>query len=70
MLAFPGCYDSTRRMVASGHYYDSRTEVTRKELQAAKLADWKAIAVSEAVMASFLGAIFFVYLRLEKDWEK
>ena len=69
MLGLPGCYDSRRRMVAHGHYYDSPSDATRKEFRDAKLADWKDIAIYEAVLAAFLGLTLFVYLRLEKATE-
>ena len=70
MLDFPGCYDSRRRSVAHGHYYDSPSDATRKELQDAKLADWKDIAIYEMVLAGFLALNVFVYLRVEKFAEK
>ena len=66
MLGFPGCYDSRRRMVAHGHYYDSPSDATRKELRDAKLADWKDIAIYETVLGAFLALNVLVYLRIEK----
>ncbi len=70
MLGFPGCYDSRRRMVAHSHYYESPGDATRKEVQDAKRADWRDIAIYEALLAGFLGLTVFVYLRVEKRAEK
>jgi hypothetical protein len=66
MLSFPGCYDSRRRIEASRVFRHAPNEATAKELQAAKLADWKEIALYEAVLAGFLGLSFVAYLRVEK----
>jgi hypothetical protein len=70
MLSFPGCYDSRRRMVARSRYHDSPGEATRKELQDARRADWRDIAVYEAVLAGFLGLTLLVYLRVEQRAEE
>ena len=59
MAGCPGQYDSKRRAIASGHYYDAPNEATHIELEEAKRLDRRDILVYELVMAGvFVGAAY------------
>jgi hypothetical protein len=66
MVSFPGCYDSSRTAAAHRHYSNAPSELARKQLRDAKLADWKDIAIYEGVFAVFLALCFVGYLRVER----
>ena len=69
MAGCPGLYDSHRSAVAHRHYYDSPSDETRHELDAARRLDGRDILVYESIIAVVLAAAIYGFIRAGKRVE-
>jgi hypothetical protein len=60
MICLPGLQDTTQMTTAWNHYHDSPNDVTRKEVESARIADRKQMAKIEMVLGTLL--VFSVIL--------
>ena len=67
MLTLPGLYDSRRTQQAFSRYRNSPSALTERQVEDAKAADWRDIAIYEAVFAVLLAASTVAYLRVAKN---
>ncbi len=66
MFSLPGLQDSRQMAIARHHYYDSPSDATRKEIDAAWTADRKQMIKIEFVLGTFLVASAILFFRLGK----